>query len=144
MSSENVELLKATFPEEVDLVQVFDSDDPIAAMVGDADLVAPDLDVDVATTRSGAPALHFEGLGGLEEWWREWLVPWDAYNLSFDEFIDAGDKVITFVTVHARTGRHGVAVEHRPAAVWTVSGGKLTAVSFFLERDEALKFAGIG
>jgi ketosteroid isomerase-like protein len=37
-----------------------------------------------------------------------------------------------------------VEVEHRPAAVWTVDDGQVTAVTFFLDRDEAFEFAGIG
>jgi ketosteroid isomerase-like protein len=143
MSAENVELIKAILPEEIDLVKVVANDDPVGVFVGDASMVAPDLEVEFAGTQSGAPALHYRGLAGLIEGWRDWLIPWDSYRIRFDEFFDAGEKVVVFATVHARTGRHGVAVEHRPAAVWTIRDGKTVAVCFFLERDEALKFAGI-
>jgi ketosteroid isomerase-like protein len=46
------------------------------------------------------------------------------------------------VEVRARTSRDGVEITHNPAAVWTVADGKLVAVVFFLDRDDALEFAG--
>jgi ketosteroid isomerase-like protein len=64
--------------------------------------------------------------------------------ITVDEFVDAGDKVVTLVRIRGRTSRDGVEVEHRPAAVWTVGDGQVTAVTFFLDRDEAFEFAGIG
>jgi ketosteroid isomerase-like protein len=143
MSVENVELIKAVLPEESDLVEVVASDDPVGVFVGDASMVAPDLEVEFAGTQSGAPALHYRGLEGLVEGWRDWLTPWDSYRIRFEEFFDAGDKVLVYATVNARTARDGVTVEHKPAAVWTIRDRKTVAVCFFLERDEALKFAGI-
>jgi hypothetical protein len=143
MTSENVELIRAALPEEIDVVKVLASDDPVAALIGDADIVAPDLEVRWAGSQSGAPALHYEGLEGLLEGWRDWLIPWESYLLEVEDVIDAGDRVVTLVRVRAKTNRHGVEVEHRPAAVWTLRDGKLAAVHFFLDRDEARKFAGI-
>ena len=81
---------------------------------------------------------------GLVEGWQDWLIPWESYVITVDEFVDAGDKVVTLVRIRGRTSRDGVEVEHRPAAVWTVGDGQVTAVTFFLDRDEAFEFAGIG
>ena len=144
MSSENVELMRSILPEEIDLVQALTSDDPVGVIFVNTDAVASNLEVEFASTQSGGPPTGYRGLDGLAEGWRDWLEPWDSYRIRFDEFIDAGDKVLVFADVHARTGRHGVEVEHNPAAVWTIQDGKLVAVTFFLERDLALKFAGIG
>jgi ketosteroid isomerase-like protein len=143
MSAKNVELVRRLLPEESDLVEVLASDDPVAALTGDPDLSLPDLEVEFAGTQSGAPGLHYRGLEGLVEGWRDWLVPWASYRLRIDEYIDAGDKVVLLVSVRARTSRDGVAFEHQAAAVWTLRDGSPVAVHFFLEQEEALRFAGV-
>jgi ketosteroid isomerase-like protein len=45
--------------------------------------------------------------------------------------------------VLAQTTRDAVAVEHRPAAVWSVREAKIVRVRFYLERKEALEVAGL-
>jgi ketosteroid isomerase-like protein len=143
MSAENVELIRSIFPDEIDLAQALATGDPVGAIFGNTDAVAPNLEVEFASTQSGAPTRRYGGLDGLTEGWSDWLEPWDSYRICFEEFFDAGEQVVVFATVHARTARYDVAVEHKPAAVWTVRDGMTVAVRFFLERDEALKFAGI-
>jgi ketosteroid isomerase-like protein len=63
--------------------------------------------------------------------------------MEIEECVDAGDQVVMLVSVRGRTSRGGVEVEHRPAAVWTLEDGKVTAITFFLEREQAFEFAGI-
>ena len=55
----------------------------------------------------------------------------------------SGDEVVSLTRVQARTTRDAVAIEHRPGAVWSLRGGKIVRVRFFLERDEALEAAGL-
>jgi ketosteroid isomerase-like protein len=143
MSATNVELVKAVFPEEIDLAEVLASDNPVVLLIGDADIVSPDFEVEFAGTYSGAPQREYRGLEGLLEGWRDWLEPYDSYRLSVEEVIDAGTSVLTLVRVHARTRRHGVELEHSPAAVWTIEDGKLAGAHFFLERKYAFEFAGL-
>lgn len=143
MSAENVELVKGLLPAEADLVEVLASEDPVKALTGDPGSIAPDLEVEFAGTRSGAPGLSYRGVDGLIEGWREWLTPWASYHLRIDRYIDAGDQVVLLVSVRARTSRDGVEFEHAPAAVWTLRDGYPVAVHFFLERDDALRFAGV-
>ena len=101
------------------------------------------LEVAFAATRSGGPGLGFRGIEGLIEGWRDWLTPWESYVITVEDFVEAGDNVVMLARIRARTSRDGVVLEHKPAAVWTVADGKVSAVTFFLERDEALEFAGI-
>jgi ketosteroid isomerase-like protein len=140
--SANVELLKQALPPEVDLVEVLRSEDPVA-LFADPDLIDPELEV-TFSGGAGGPPTEFQGIAGLLEGWLDWLEPWDSYVIRFEAAIDAGDKVVSFATVNARTSRYGVEVEHTPAAVWTVRDGRICAVYFFLERDDALKYAGLG
>jgi hypothetical protein len=142
MASETVELLKETLPEEVDLVEVLRGDDPVG-LFRNPDVIDPDLAVTFSGGLSGGPAIHFEGIPGLLEGWLDWLEPWDSYRIRFEEYVESGDKVLVNASVRARSARHDVLVEHDPAGVWTVQGGKVVAVGFFLDRDEARRFAGI-
>jgi ketosteroid isomerase-like protein len=143
MSAENVELIRATFPQEIDIAEIFASDDPVRGFIGNVGAVAEDLEVEFGGSASGALGQRYQGLEGLVAGWRDWLTPWESYLLEVEDVLDAGDQVVTLVRVRAKTSRHGVEVEHRPAAVWTLRDGKLTAVRFFLERTEALAFAGL-
>jgi ketosteroid isomerase-like protein len=144
VSLENVELVRSFLPDDVDLVEVIRSEDPIVAFIGTpTGAVAPGVEVVFEATSAGGPAPSYRGLEGLVEGWREWLTPWDSYHIHFEDFIDAGDDVVVPATVTARTERHGVEFEHRPSSVWRVRDGTVVAIHFFLERAEALKFAGI-
>jgi hypothetical protein len=143
MSAENVELVRRILPEDADLVEIIGSDDPVAALTGDPSFDIPDLEVEFAGSQSGAPALNYRGLEGLVEGWREWLLPWASYRLRVDDVIDAGDKVLQLVTVHARTSRDGVDIVHHPAAVWVIRGSVPVSVHFFLEQDLAREFAEV-
>lgn len=140
--SENLKLIKSLMPDDIDLVELINSDTPAAAF-GAGRHMAPDMEVVFAATRSGAPGLHFSGVEGLTEGWRDWLTPYHTYRIKPEEFIDAGDSVVVHVHVTARTERHGVDIEHRPSSVWTVKDGNVVSVYFFLDRTAALEFAGV-
>jgi hypothetical protein len=142
--SANVELVRSVVPDEIDLVAVINSADPVAVFAGGpTGPLAPDLEVLFAPPPSGGPGLAYQGIEGLVAGWREWLSPWHSYRMSTEEFIDAGANVVVHVRVTARTERHGVEVEHKPSSVWTVENDEIVAVRFFLERGDALRFAGI-
>ena len=83
------------------------------------------------------------GLQGFAEAWRDWLEPWESYYIEAEEFIDAGDEVVSLTRVLAQTTRDAVAVEHRPAAVWSLRAGKIARVRFYLDRGEAIEAAGL-
>jgi ketosteroid isomerase-like protein len=143
--SSNVELVKSLMPDELDLVEVINSEEPMGPFGGaPTDLVAPNIEVWFVAPDGTVPGgLTFKGVDGLLEGWRDWLLPYDSYLLSPEEYFGAGEHVVMHVRVSARTERDGVTVEHRPSSVWTVRDGRIVAVRFFLDRDEALEFAGV-
>ena len=142
MSERNVDLVRRIFPAEADLAEVMRSDNP-GAFVSDPRVLAPDMEVAFVAALAGAPGFEGHGIEGMIAGWQDWLIPWDSYVLTAEDFLDAGDKVVMLARVRGRTSRDGVEVEHSPAAVWSVTGAKVTAVTFFLQRDEAFEFAGI-
>jgi len=147
MSQENVEIVKRVQASGVDLAEVFRAStlpDPAATGI---DLTAFDQNFEtefIARRSAGAvrPGVS-HGLQGFAEAWRDWLEPWESYYIEAEEFIDAGDEVVSLTRVQARTTRDAVAIEHRPGAVWSLRGGKIVRVRFFLGRDEALEAAGL-
>ena len=59
------------------------------------------------------------------------------------KFVDAGDKVVVFVRVAARTARDDVLMHHTPGAIWTIRAGKVASIRFYYDRSEALEAAGL-
>ena len=143
MSKENVELVKALQPTAVDLVELFTGENAAETPLLRA---APDLFEDgfeVSWIAGDEQRIDHRGLEGLLAGWRDWLTPWKSYWMDSEEFFDAGDDVVVFVRVEARTAHDDVLVRHTPAAVWSIRGGKVVAIRFHLERDEALRAAGL-
>jgi ketosteroid isomerase-like protein len=146
MSQQNVELVKRALPSGVDMVELFrasPSGDPAAADI-DVTVFASDFETELISSQAGGsiePAAA--GPEGLAEAWRDWLEPWETYWIETERLIDAGDEVIQLVRVRAQTTRDSVAVEHRPAAVWTVRKDKVVRVRFYLDRAEAFEATGV-
>jgi ketosteroid isomerase-like protein len=141
MSKENVELVMAVQPTGIDLVEFF-SEEALAAATPFAEAAFADEFEAHFFAASGVEA-EGQGLDGLAAVWRDWLAPWASYRIDAEDFLDAGDEVVVLARVQGRTIRDSVLVEHSPGAVWTISDGKITAVSFYLDRRDALNAAGL-
>ena len=72
-----------------------------------------------------------------------WASAWESLEVSAEEFVDAGDRVL--VTVHHRGRGHGsgVEIEGLYFDVYTLREGKVARVDEFLNRADALKAAGL-
>ena len=137
-----MELVKAVQPPAADLVELFEQGELDAMAFDDSQVISSDLEVAFIAGR-GNPDQIYHGREGFTKGWRDWLEPWGSYHMETEGFVEAGDEVVVTVRVRARTSRDDVAVEHRPAAVWTISDGKIVMVRFFLDRDDAFKAAGV-
>src|SRR5215210_892953 len=85
-----------------------------------------------------------EGSMDLRTGWRDWLEPYESYWIEVEDWIDAGDEdVLIPVRISARTHRHGVVVEHSPAAICTVRNREIVRAVFYLDRGEALEAVGL-
>jgi ketosteroid isomerase-like protein len=146
MSQENVEIVKRVQPSGVDLAALFHAStlpDPLATGV-DLSAFASDFETEFVAQHaiSMTPPVA-RGLQGFVDGWRDWLEPWESYYVEAEEFIDAGDVVVSLSRVRARSARDSAPVEHRPAALWTVREGRIIRVRFYLEREEGLEAAGL-
>lgn len=109
-----------------------------------ADVADPDIEWEWAPEMAslfGGPHTY----RGLDEIWaatKEWLVPWERYWMTADEFIELGDRVLVLMRLHARA-HSGSILEQRVAAVWTMRDGKAVAVRYYMNRDDALAAVGL-
>ena len=147
MTRENVEVVRAIQPAgSLDLVELFRAGP--SAGVGpegiDVAAISSDADIQFMALESGPlQDRQLIGVEGLIEGWRDWLEPWQSYVMESEDVIDAGEQVVSLIRVRAKTSHDGVEVEHSPAAVWTVEDRMVVAVTFYLDRDQALEAAGL-
>src|SRR6476469_3303379 len=135
MSQENVEIVRALQPSGVDLEAVTSVEQPVFGGIPDS-LFDEDFRSSFTAEKSQAKLGPFYGVEGLATAWRDWLEPWERYEITAEKFIDVGDCVVAFVRIRGRTRRDAVDVEHTPAAVWTLHKGKVRAIDFYLDRGE--------
>jgi ketosteroid isomerase-like protein len=129
MSRENVEIVRAAF----DALNRADTD----AVLKHA---APDFELD--WSRAVGPQ---HGVFGRDEalgLLREFDEPWESVRRDVDEFIEAGEQVVTPITSNHR-GRDGIELQARVAMVWTIRDGAISKATFYQERQEALEAAGL-
>jgi ketosteroid isomerase-like protein len=137
MSRNNVELVRAMWPHQIDVVELLADSERRGELAAG---LAPDVDVSFIANAPGVPDLRYRGAEGLTEGWRDWLEPYESYRLEIEDVIDAGDEdVVVPVRVSARTRRDGVLVEHSPAAICTVNGRQIVRVRFYLDRTRPSK-----
>src|SRR3954453_17950060 len=129
MSRENVEIVRAV----IDALNRGDVD----AVLKDA---APDLELDFS--RAVGPAHGVFGPDELPDLLREFDEPWQSVRREAEEFIEAGEQIVTPLTSH-HLGRDGLELQARVAMVWTISDGAIARVCFYQEREEALEAAGL-
>jgi hypothetical protein len=112
-----------------------------------ARLAAPDFDVVmVGAEYNPRQPQAFVGSGpeGFTRVWEEWTSVFERFRIEIEETRPAGEeKVVMLVTLVGRTQTGGVDISQPAAAVWTVWDGKLTRVEFHLDRERALKSAGL-
>ena len=79
--------------------------------------------------------------------WRAFLQERDAAlgerRFVDSEVIPAADTVVLCARIREQGRVSGATVESRGAAVWTLRGGKVTRLTLYQSRDEALKAVGL-
>jgi hypothetical protein len=86
----------------------------------------------------------YRGHAGVRRFWRTWAEAWETPSFEYEEFIDAGDTVVTILSQRMRGRASGIEQEWNSYAQnWTISDGKIVRVQFFMNRQEALVAAGL-
>jgi ketosteroid isomerase-like protein len=135
MSQENVEIVRR-------VIEAHDGGDFAAVFA------AYDQEIEWHIARVAPPMTDFEpvyhGHEGVRDFWRQWLAAWETASFEYEDFIEAGDSVVTILSQRMRGRRSGVELEWNSyAQVWTLLEGKIVRVEFFPTRSEALETLGL-
>src|SRR6476620_2312971 len=102
MSQENVEIIKRVQPSGIDWADLFraafrvTTATPDPATTGiDPTAFEFDFETEFIASQAGSMRPACRGLQGFAEAWQDWLEPWESYYIEVEEFIDAGDEVVS-------------------------------------------------
>jgi ketosteroid isomerase-like protein len=132
MSRENVEIVRAV----------------MAYQAGDAEDDAfleryfhPDVEWDL-THRSFDPRIY-HGHEGIREWNDQLSEAWAEWRSEPEEFLESGDQVVVLVRAYGRGRVSGLELVEKSASVVTLRDGKVSRMKVYLDREQALRDAGI-
>jgi ketosteroid isomerase-like protein len=114
---------------------------------GDFDRLSDILDPDVVFlgTRGGLDEKRvLSGPDAVVAYLRDEITdPWERYDVEAERLIEAGDVVVAFLHETARP-RHGdVEMQSDTAMTFKVREQKIVEATGYLDRDEALRAAGL-
>src|SRR5215203_2838221 len=93
--------------------------------------------------RADPDGATFHGKEGFLEATAEWTEGFSDLSVVPEEFIDAGDFAVAHVRQIARGEGSGISVEGKFWFVFEVRGTKVTKLSFYIRRSEALEAVGL-
>lgn len=105
-------------------------------------VAAPDL-VSVMIGPDQSFRIEYRGVAGLIEGWRDWLSPYESFRMEVDDLIESDDVLVTCVRQFGTPVGGGPELEAAGAAVWWLRDGRLVRVEFNLDREAALRSAGL-
>jgi ketosteroid isomerase-like protein len=85
----------------------------------------------------------FKGPEGFIEGWRDFLDAFETFQNVIQEVLPVGDKIVVLNRLKGTTATGGVGMEQEGAGVFTFADGQLTRAEFHLDRDGALRSAGV-
>ena len=85
----------------------------------------------------------YRGHEGMRRFFREWLIAFESTENVPEEFIDAGDQVVSVVIQRVRGRASGAVVERPLASVWRIRAGRIVEVTWYPNRGEALEAVGL-
>jgi ketosteroid isomerase-like protein len=107
-----------------------------------AELAEPEFEVAMVGPEYSSARLDFTGFDGFTAAWKDWTRAFESYRIDVEEMIDAGKVVVSLVAMTG-TVAGGSELSAPGAAVWTVVDGRLRRVEFHLDRQAALRAAGL-
>ena len=103
---------------------------------------APEFEIRVPALYPDTPS-SFRGRKGVEEWIAMVDEVWAEWRFEPKRYLDAGSDIVVLARLIAEARASGVHLERDVAHVWTLDKGRATSIQAYLDRDEALKAAGL-
>ena len=98
----------------------------------------------VLTSDWGVEGKLYHGAQGFAEAMADLDAAWQEWHQEVEQVLDAGDRgVVVLARLKARGRESGAPVDQAWAMVITLRDGKLASSRTFLDRDQALRFAGV-
>jgi ketosteroid isomerase-like protein len=86
----------------------------------------------------------YHGHRGVAEFFRHWIGTWDDYRIVLEDMRVAPDGRVLALFCEEGSGRgSGVPVHLHPGSLWEVRDGKAVSYRGYLNRDEAIRDAGL-
>lgn len=86
----------------------------------------------------------YHGHAGVAQYLTQSRQAWAEIHSEPEEFIQVGDKVVVFIHARIRSRGSDEVREARIADVYTIRGDKAVRMQAFVDRQEALRFVGLG
>ena len=118
-------------------------DDDVAAEIRTA--LEPVAGENLVTLMAGDATFQraYHGVDGMIDAWRDWMGAFESYATTPEDVIERDDFVVLLVRQRAVPAGGGSAMENLGAAVFRFQAERLVRIEFHLDRDEALRAAGI-
>ena len=129
MSQENVEAVRRSY----EAYERGDMESALAALDPEIEVY----DHDIPDSR------EYRGLEGVLRWQADWEASWASWRWEPEEFIDAGDRVVAVLRVHAIGRGSGIDVERLDGAVFTLRAGKCIRFDYYGSKAQALEAVGL-
>jgi ketosteroid isomerase-like protein len=127
MSQENVEIVRRAFAYEI---------------YGVGDRAEAEAIFDPNVVINPADERPSYGLDAMRDDFERWASAFEELEVSAEEFIDAGDRVLVTAYHRGRGRTSGIEVDARFYEVYTLRDGKVR-VDEYVERAEALEAVGL-
>jgi ketosteroid isomerase-like protein len=88
-------------------------------------------------------ATEARGIESFVESWTDWLSPFEHWRIKLEDVVESGDRLVTLVRQFGTPKGSTAEVENAGAAVWFMRDGRLARVEFHLDRELAMKSAGL-
>jgi ketosteroid isomerase-like protein len=109
---------------------------------GAAELVDPDIEQPGTIGGLEEPRLA-HGLNEIRKVYERDEEAWGDYRIEPEKLFDAGDQVVVFHREYQRGKSSGIELVTETAAVIDLRGGRIVRIQGYMERDEALRAAGL-
>jgi ketosteroid isomerase-like protein len=83
------------------------------------------------------------GYDEMRRYFGRWMEPWEEFRVGPTEFRDAGDYVFNGTAMEARGRGSGIVTKMEYWQVWLIRDGKAARWEEYVDRDEALRAAGL-
>jgi ketosteroid isomerase-like protein len=132
MSEKNVEMLKRSNA-------AFNRGDRVGAL----DDYHPEIEVRDLQPAPDSPE-RLLGRASVDAYWAQWQDAFDEFTAEIEEYIDAGDCVVTVTHWRARGKGTGLQIDLRTSDVFEFADGKIVRATLaYRNKDEALKAVGL-